>query len=368
MIRAIVCNNMVTPYTNRLFNYIVDCNAVDLHVVSCALREANRNWSGDYAKKYDHVILKGFQRKLNGARIIHFNIGIWRALSRLKPQVVAINGIYPTMLIAVLWSIIHRVPLIFLSDGWRLTMPMSIFHRMVRPFILGRCRAIICASEKGRRFFVEEGVDPEHIFVAHIAPAWTAPAELPDFDRRPYHLLWCGRLDDPAKNPEFFVRIAVLLKKRFCDLRIRVIGDGVLRQNTLDELSHAGINVDYTDYIAPEKMAEAFTASRILVMPSTKEPWGLVCNEAMQCGVPCVVSPFTGVAEELVVNGQSGFVLDLEKNLWADTISSVISDRTTWTAMSKAAIESAGKYDMKSFGKSYIDGLLFAGRGIETRS
>src|SRR5581483_4758222 len=129
MFRVVVCNNMVTPYTNRLLNCIAD-SGVDLHVVSCTLREANRKWTGNYTKKYDHVILKGIQFRLAASRIIHVNFGMWHALSRLKPDLVTVNGIYPTMLIAVLWSLIHRIPFAFLTDGWRLTMPRSILHRI----------------------------------------------------------------------------------------------------------------------------------------------------------------------------------------------------------------------------------------------
>src|SRR5690242_2522882 len=202
--RVVVCNNMVSPYTNRLFNYIQG-RGVDLHVISCTLREENRGWSGDYAKKYDHAILKGIQYRISGSRIIHLNWGMWRTLSRLQPELVTINGLYPTMLIAALWSFIHRTPMAFLTDGWALTMPQTILHRVVRPFVVAASRAVICTSEKGRRFFAEEGIDSKRLFVSHLVPAWDSPAELPDFDQRPYHLLWCSRLDDPDKNPTFFV-------------------------------------------------------------------------------------------------------------------------------------------------------------------
>ena len=339
MIRVVICNNMVTPYTNRLFNDLVD-RGIELRVVSCTLRETNRQWSGDYAKKYDHVVLRGIKFVLNSpSRTIHFNLGLWRALGRFKPELVTINGIYPTMLIAALWSLVHRIPLAFLTDGWRLTMPQSIFHRAVRPFVVGRCRAVICTSEKGRQFFVEEGLDPKRIFVAHLAPAWDAPTERPDFDNRPYHLLWCGRFDDQTKNPAFFIDLASQLKERLIDLRIEVIGDGPLLQQCLDGLSRAGINFDHTTYVPPEKIAEVFASARMLALPSTAEAWGLVCNEAMQCGTPCVVSPNTGVANELVVHGQSGFVLDLDLKQWADAIASIVTNRASWIALSNAAIQ-----------------------------
>jgi 1,2-diacylglycerol 3-alpha-glucosyltransferase len=48
-------------------------------------------------------------------------------------------------------------------------------------------------------------------------------------------------------------------------------------------------------------LADAF------VLPSVKEEWGLVVNEAMACGLPVVVSSAAGCAEDLVSEGVNGF-------------------------------------------------------------
>lgn len=366
MTRVAFCNNMVSPYTNRLFNYIATSGVVDLHVVSCTAREKNRNWTGRYAQKYDHIILKGIEFALAPSRIVHINIGMWRTLNRLKPDVVSINGIYPTMLVAVLWSLAHRIPFTFSTDGWRLIMPRSIFHRVVRWFVFGRCQAAMCIGEKGRRFLVEEGIDPKRVFVSHLTPAWDAPAELPAFDRRPFHLLWCGHLAEPPKNPAFFVSVVMQLKKRIPDLRVRIVGDGPLRQKSLDDLSNAGVNFEYSAFIPPEQIAPIFATARMLAFPSTYEAWGLVCNEAMQCGTPCIVSRFTGVADDLVVNEESGFVHDLDVDQWVETIARVTTDRASWTAMSEAVVRSIARFDLKSSGDRYIEAFVFAARQTGT--
>ncbi|NJL07191.1 MAG: glycosyltransferase [Methylacidiphilales bacterium] len=219
MMHVAVCNNMVTPYTNRLFNRIVQSQMLKISVVSCTDREKDRNWSTSYASEYLHIILKGFSLELGKARFAHFNPGIWHALSRLSPDVVAINGLYPTMLIAALWSAVHRKPLVFLTDGWHSSMPNSPLHRALRPLVFKKASAFICSSAKGRRYFMDQGIESRRIFVAHIVPAWPAPADVPSLDRRPYHLLWCARIDDPRKNAPFFSISRSPSKKKFqiCD-------------------------------------------------------------------------------------------------------------------------------------------------------
>ena len=61
--------------------------------------------------------------------------------------------------------------------------------------------------------------------------------------------------------------------------------------------------------------------SDVLVLPSKSEPWGLVVNEAMVCGMPVVVSDTCGCVGDLVRDGANGFTFnhaqqaDLEKHL-----------------------------------------------------
>jgi glycosyltransferase involved in cell wall biosynthesis len=51
---------------------------------------------------------------------------------------------------------------------------------------------------------------------------------------------------------------------------------------------------------------EYFGAS-CMVLPSKREPWGLVTNEALNHGCPVIVSESCGCVPELVVEGVSGY-------------------------------------------------------------
>ncbi|MGC6458297.1 MAG: glycosyltransferase, partial [Akkermansiaceae bacterium] len=46
------------------------------------------------------------------------------------------------------------------------------------------------------------------------------------------------------------------------------------------------------------------------VHPALEEPWGLVINEAMACGLPILSSANVGAAEELVDDGVNGWAFD----------------------------------------------------------
>ena len=57
----------------------------------------------------------------------------------------------------------------------------------------------------------------------------------------------------------------------------------------------------FTGFVNQSKISEAYVAADLLVLPSeADETWGLVVNEAMASGLPCVASDACGSSEDLV--------------------------------------------------------------------
>lgn len=61
-----------------------------------------------------------------------------------------------------------------------------------------------------------------------------------------------------------------------------------------------------------EELPHFYTHAGCFIHPAMEEPWGLVINEAMACGLPILSSGNVGAAEELVVDGVNGWIFDAE--------------------------------------------------------
>jgi 1,2-diacylglycerol 3-alpha-glucosyltransferase len=59
-----------------------------------------------------------------------------------------------------------------------------------------------------------------------------------------------------------------------------------------------------------EDLPAHYALADCFILPSTVEPWGLVVNEAMACGLPVLVSKVCGCMLELVVEGDNGFCFE----------------------------------------------------------
>jgi glycosyltransferase involved in cell wall biosynthesis len=85
-----------------------------------------------------------------------------------------------------------------------------------------------------------------------------------------------------------------------CDgaLNLLVLGDGALRA----EVEHraAGLPVRCLGFVNQTALPGWYACADLLALPSGREPWGLVVNEGMACGLVPVVSDAVGAAADLV--------------------------------------------------------------------
>jgi glycosyltransferase involved in cell wall biosynthesis len=334
--RVVVFKNMVSPYTNRLFNGLVEAG-VNVQVASCVEQEPNRSWATTMEKLYESHVLSGVTVKVGTGRYAHASFGIYRYLNRVQPEAVMINGFYPSMLIAASWAIVHRKPLGLTIDGWRNTMPQTLYHRIVRPPILARCQVIVPCGTKGAQYFLAEGVPERNIVTVPLVPAWDGPSTVTPFSARRFDVIWAAHINDEAKNASFFADVVVRLKVLKPDVTVRLVGTGPAQQKILSRLTDAGVAWTHGGVVDWREMGEVFSSGRVLLLPSLWEPWGLVCNEAMQCGAPCVVSPLVGAADDLVVSGVNGEVCELDADLWAQRTLSIVTDPARWGQLSTEA-------------------------------
>lgn len=330
-------NNMVTPYTNRLFNAVVGAG-LRLSVVSCAGSEPNRDWGNTIEVQYPHFVLPGRAFGFsNKSRFAHLNQRIFRTLDGLRPTRLVINGIQPSMLIAAIWAALRGVELAFSTDGWRQTMPTSPMHRLVRKWVFRQARRFAVCGEKGREYLLSSGVREEAVHVVPLVPAWSPamPAQEPEFD-----LLWVGHLTQVPKNALFFADLCVDVCRQRGALSVRVVGRGDMLDEVRERLGRGGVTVRYDSYVPWTQMEQVYRSARMLLLPSTWEAWGLAVNEAMQCGLPVVVSPFAGAADDLVQDGVNGRVVPLEIERWRDAVIEVLADTRTARRYSAAALDS----------------------------
>ena len=75
-------------------------------------------------------------------------------------------------------------------------------------------------------------------------------------------------------------------------------------------LSPFGAAIHFAGHKGFQELPMYYAFARCFILPSTREPWGLVVNEAMAAGLPVIVSSRCGCAEDLVDPARNGFVFN----------------------------------------------------------
>jgi glycosyltransferase involved in cell wall biosynthesis len=117
----------------------------------------------------------------------------------------------------------------------------------------------------------------------------------------------------PRKDPLLLLAAMKLLP---ADVRGRVhlvvAGNGQLSgEFTAGARAVSGVQVHQLGFLNQTEIGRAYAAADALVLPSRRgggETWGLVVNEAMQFGLPAIVSDGVGCHPDLVREGETGFV------------------------------------------------------------
>jgi glycosyltransferase involved in cell wall biosynthesis len=187
-------------------------------------------------------------------------------------------------------------------------------------------------GEANRRFYQNFGVRDEQLHPAYycvdndrfkrqadqlrpsradIRRAWGIPDEA-------FCILFAGKFI-PKKRPMDLVKAVSDLMQSGKKIHLLFAGSGELgsdlrqscdvawdgESNTISEgLAKANGNrppASFTGFLNQTEISKAYVAADCLVLPSDhRETWGLVVNEALASGLPCVVSDACGCAEDLI--------------------------------------------------------------------
>ncbi len=137
-----------------------------------------------------------------------------------------------------------------------------------------------------------------------IRKTWNLPADATIF-------LFAGKFI-AKKNPLDFLRALEIAVRADAHVVGLMVGDGPLRPSCQSLVSSAGLPVTFSGFLNQSEIIKAYIAADCLVLPSDGgETWGIVVNEAMWSGLPCIVSDQVGCGPDLVAGQGTGEIFPL---------------------------------------------------------
>lgn len=170
-----------------------------------------------------------------------------------------------------------------------------------RCFVGRHLDLILAMGQLGVRWFRLSGYKPSRIFpFAYVTerPGVTSEPRREVQDHGSFRIMYLGRI---IRLKDGITAIQALKRLADCDWRLDVVGDGPDLSRWKEAAAKSGVagRIRFCPAVENGAIGGLFREVDLLLLPSRKDGWGAVVNEALMCGVPVVCSDNCGAADLL---------------------------------------------------------------------
>jgi glycosyltransferase involved in cell wall biosynthesis len=335
-----------------------------MHVLQIARNERSRaSMEADAADapayQYSYELL--FDRYLDDTRPAERAKALISRARAYRPDVITLTGYYdPAQLLLLFWAKLRGIRVVMQNESTtadhQRTGPKEAFKRWVISLFDG----FFCFGSRSADYLLalnvpthkillrKNAVDNKTIRRVYEQAQLARSAELEQRQLPAQNFIYVGRLIGIKNLPVLLNAFAQARQQApSTDWGLILLGDGADQPDLTQQTVTSGL----TDVVSfqpaqPWYQVPAFLAlSDVLVLPSQSEPWGLVVNEAMVCGLPVIVSSQCGCVPDLVADGETGFVFDpANTQQLARLLARFMTDQVDRAAMRQAALARIAPY------------------------
>ena len=323
--KVVILTNIAAPYRVQQFGRLCSGSRHEYLFYFCAVSEPNRQWRPPETYEFPHEFLHARPHTFLGG----YSYFIPRFLFKLlceRPRAVIVCGFSLQLLLARVYGWLRGASVIVWSDSNILDEGrLPIWRTVLRRLLVRGIGGAIACSRLGMEYFGWLGVAKDRIAVSRYvndavsvrerAQSWLA-ARIGERYRLGLPgdalvLLFVGRLEAHKGVVELLNAFASVREEAGYDLRLLLVGDGPLRDSLGRMVAerHLSGSVTFAGFQSYEEMPRFYALADLVVVPSLREPYGLVVNEAIAVGIPVLCSRLVG-ARDLLEDGRRGVLFD----------------------------------------------------------
>lgn len=320
---AIVATHPIQYYA-PLYRALARVPDLELQVIFCSQIGLNDFFDAGFAQKlhWKNDLVGGYQHAfLDDAKIVDSreidrldNPSVTEALGAFDPDCVLIQGYSTkTMRRALAWGNRNNVPVLLFADSAYpdgVRFPKSVIKKILLGHLYRRISGFFCMGDAGRVYHRHYGAPDKRIYFCPYTidegvfeAARSQRASLHQKVREQYGIaesdvavLFCGKLI-ARKRPADIVRAAAKLREGTVgadNLVLMFCGDGELREQIRSLASRLGVRAAFLGFHNMDTIGSVYCAADAIVLPSEREPYGVVLAEAAFFGLPLIVSEAVG--------------------------------------------------------------------------
>ena len=322
--RVAFLTNFIPPYrTSTLEQLGLRCR--NLRVLISTAMEGNRQgwtngWNGLDVVVQKTVTLKRSLKhphRHDEANYVHIPVDTIGSLRAFDAEVI----ISAEMGFRTLFALLHRklspacTLLIWADIAESTELRRGLGRTLLRRVLTRAADAFIVNGKSGARYLQSIGVTPERMFAIPYAT---------DIDR-----FYRPLTERQESNARRFLFVGQLIERKglipFLSVLSKwtsehpsravtlvVAGDGPARERIASIALPPNLKLELLGNVAYDHLPSVYARADVLAFPTFADTWGLVANEAMAAGLPVLGSAGAQAVEEMVSEGNTGWVFNPE--------------------------------------------------------
>jgi glycosyltransferase involved in cell wall biosynthesis len=252
-------------------------------------------------------------------------IGLLAALRRFMPDVVVTLG-YSTsysLFLCLLKTLRKRFALIYMSDSKADDGKRYTIKERFKRILVSRFDAALVAGEKHRAYAKTLGIpmkrsrigfdviDVDYFSEMSRAARASASTVRVSFGLPARYILCVSRFVK-RKNIDLLIDAFTRSGVHAAGVSLVLVGQGPCEAEILRKIDRRGMGarIVVLNSVANQHMPSLYSLAEFVVLASAFDQWGLCVNEAFAAGRPAIVTRTCGVANELVLDGVNGFIVE----------------------------------------------------------
>lgn len=315
---VVLLTNFIPPHQRPLFIEL-SRRVKKLTILISTPMEPDRHWEADFGPLDVRVLQTwtvrrpwrhpaGFADRLH----VHVPLNTLGALGELRPDVVLSSALGFATLGAAIYKRLRGVPLlVWVGLSEHTERGRGRARHWLRRRLARSIDQILVNGRSGERYLRTLGFADSRI--SHVP--YTTEPDL--WDQCPvtrdaaaaHRLLFVGQLNERKGITPFVERLARWAAEH-PERRIEfsIIGSGPLRERLEAIETPGNLSLELLGERNFQQIAAEYARCGILAFPTLADEWGMVVNEALASGLPVLGSVYSQAAEELCVEGETGWL------------------------------------------------------------
>lgn len=369
--RILYLTNIPSPYIVDFLNEFGKyCNLTAIFEKSLSTTRDD-SWKQFKFNNFKGIILRGINFDTDKAicpQVINY------INKRDYDHIIVANPCTPTGIISIEYMKLMRIPFILQSEGGFAGTGKGLKERF-KKHLMSDAKLYFSANNVGDEYFLTYGAKKDRIvrypFTSlhkrDLLSVTLSEEEKADIKQQigvneELMILSVGRFIS-IKGYDILMKACAGIDQ---SIGIYIVGGDPTQEYKDLQTSLELNNIHYIGFKSKDELKKFYKAADLFVLQSRGDCWGLVINEAMACGLPIVTSDRCIAGNQLVKNGENGFIVLVEDYiLLRKRIQEILDNNEMRAKMGAKSLEKIRWYTFENMAKAHIDVLKTIRNGNE---